>query len=54
MSGLFYVLEVHLALLYGLEAGVMYPYIGKMMGGFHDRVAHILTGWNLDRSMDGT
>ena len=43
-SGLFYIAEVQVVLLYGSETWVMYPLIGRMMGGFHQRVVCRLTG----------
>ena len=47
-----YVVVVQLILLYGSETWVMTPYIGRIWGIFHHRVAHRLTrrqprrGWS--------
>ena len=40
-------------MLYGLEAWVMTPHIGRVLGGFHQRVSHRLTGRQPQRGRGG-
>ena len=43
-SGRIYVAVVQVILLYGSETWAMKPHIGRVLGGFHHRVALRLTG----------
>ena len=51
--GMFYIAVVQVVLLYGSETWVMYPRIGKTLGGFHHRVACILKRRKPWRDQDG-
>ena len=51
---MFYVSVVQKFLQYGSEMWIMYPRIGRTLGGFHHRVAHRLMGRQPWRGMDGT
>ena len=52
-SGQIYLAVVQLVQLYGSETWVMTPYIGRVLGGFHHRLAHRLTGRQPWRGRDG-
>ena len=43
-SDLLYVAIVQAVMLYGLDTWVVYPRIGRTLGGFHHKMARILTG----------
>ena len=47
-----YVVVVQAVLLYGLETWMMKPQIGRVLGGFHHRVAHRLMGRKPQRGRD--
>ena len=51
--GIFYTMVVHTILLYRLETWVMYPRIGKILGGFHHRVVRRLKGQIHYQNLDG-
>ena len=52
-SGQIYLAVVQLVQLYGSETWVMTPYIGRVLGVFHHRLAHRLTGRQPWRGRDG-
>ena len=52
-SGIIYVVVVQAVLLHGLETWVMTPHIGRVLGGFHHRVACRLTRWQHCIGRDG-
>ena len=47
LSIMFYVAVLQAVLLSGSETWVMYPFIGRTLGGFHHRVAYGLMGRQL-------
>ena len=52
-SGQIYLAVVQLVMFYGLDMWVITPRIGRVLGGFHHRVAHRLTGSQLLLGRDG-
>ena len=44
---------VHVVLMYGSETWVMTPHSGRVLGGFHHRVACRLTGQKPQRGING-
>ena len=52
-SGMLYVEDVQVVLLYGSDMLVMYPCIRRNLGGFNHRVEHILTGRQTNMGLDG-
>ena len=52
-SGMLYVEDVQVVLLYGSDMLVMYPCIRRNLGGFNHRVGHILTGRQTNMGLDG-
>ena len=51
--GMFYIALVQAVLLYGSEAWVMYPHIGRNLDSFHHRVDLRLTGNQNHMGLDG-
>ena len=51
-SGQIYLSVVQLVVLYGSETWVLTPHMQRVLGGFHHRVAHRLTGRQLRKGHD--
>ena len=51
--GRIYVAVVQVVMIYGSEKWVTTPHIGRVLGGFHHRVDHRLTGRQTQRGRDG-